>query len=271
MVGHGIWTWHAERKLRLRVDALRAAGERMMPSDFESQQPDPPGNAAPLITAAAMIIDDGSPQSESVDCVPATQPLNPKAWPYLVDATEWYAPALRRIDLAEGKAYCRWPHSFQSPVSYHLLLPELGYCRSLARLLLTSALVEHHRGHDDVVIERLRQMLYLSRACESTPAHVGHLVALGVAASVDARVEQLSPDLRIGTGAIGGVSPRDVRTLIGELLDDSSSTCGLRFALRAERMTQLDLLQTFGTEKPNDIDAVSQYAIRPMIADSALQ
>jgi hypothetical protein len=109
-IGHGVWTWHAERTLRARIDALHARGEQVLPDDFAERMLDEPGNAATDITAAATILEDDTVHSRSVDSLPTTRPISTDAWPYLGAAIDWFEPALRRVDRAETKRYCRSRH-----------------------------------------------------------------------------------------------------------------------------------------------------------------
>src|SRR4051794_35743401 len=75
LLAHGVWTWHAERALRFRIDDLRSRGERVLPADFEPTEDDARGNAASDITAAATILNDDTVHASSVDAVPTTRPI----------------------------------------------------------------------------------------------------------------------------------------------------------------------------------------------------
>src|SRR5207248_1954693 len=108
LIAHGAWSHFAERNLQSRIDALRAAGEPVLPDDFRTKESDPLGNAASDIAAAATILDDDTVHSVSVDRAPATQPVAEEAWPYLAAAVEWYEPALRRVDRGQTKPNCQW-------------------------------------------------------------------------------------------------------------------------------------------------------------------
>src|SRR5438552_2118685 len=97
VAGHAAWRWQAGRALDADIQSLRASGERVLPGDFGTPEPKWRDNAAPYLTAAAAIIDDGSEAARSISWAPATFPVNPRAWPYLVRAKAWFEPALRRI------------------------------------------------------------------------------------------------------------------------------------------------------------------------------
>src|SRR4051812_17208047 len=140
LIAHAGWRWQAGRALERQIEQLRAAGEPVLPEDFRPKEwfaSD--DNAAGDLTAAAAIVDDDSPESDTIDYVPTTMPVNPKAWPYLTRAAEYFQPALRRIERAHAKKACQWPHVFRSPVSRNMMLPELNGVRQLSSLLLTTA------------------------------------------------------------------------------------------------------------------------------------
>jgi hypothetical protein len=269
-IGHAIWSSHEQHILQARIDALHAAGELVIPDDFAREEftaTQAPGNAAADLTAAATILDDDTVYASSVDFVSSTQPVAPEAWPYFTAAVEWFEPALRRVDRAEAKPYCQWSHSFHSPVMHHLLLPELNQCRAIARLLTTSAQVEHHQGHDAVVVRRLQQLMYVARVCDLSPTWVSHLVSVGIDATACRLAESLGPDLRIG-GEDGAAEPEKVRLLIRDLLDESSITAGLKRACRADRMQSLDLIDSFVVEEAGFWPAADRYCLRPILCES---
>jgi len=261
LLGHRVWTWQAERRLRLRIGVLQAAGELVRPSDFEVGQPEGYGNAATDLTAAAAILDDNTVHSLSVDCVPATQPVAAEMWPYLTAAVEWFEPALRRVDRAQSEPYGCWSHSFQSPVMMNLRAPELDQCRSLAFLLTTSSQVEHHRAHDDLVVRRLQQMLLLANECEHTPTFVAHATSLGITSMATRHMEAVAPDLRIGA-TTGSADSNSVRTLVAALIDESSITAGLRASLQAGRMERLDFVDSFASAQQDFVAPLVRYGMR---------
>jgi hypothetical protein len=259
------WQWQARRALDRRIEALRSAGERVLPSDFAPAPADydPQGNAACDLVAAAAILDDYSPESDSISFAPTTLPVNPRAWPYLARATDWFEPALRRLERAHAKPRLQWKHDFRSPLTENLLVPELNGNRSLAELVMAAAFVEHHRGQDLSVVRRFGQMLYLSDACDQTPAFVGHLCALWIAGSASARIEQIAPELRIAQES-GAATQASVRALIAQLLDDAPSSKGLLLALQSERMMNLDRVDSIarGVRSFNgELDPITRYMV----------
>lgn len=241
-VAHGIWGYVADLRLDARIGSLRAAGQRVLPEDFNARSVVPArNNAAPLLAAAAAILNDESVESDAVSWVPSTMPVVPEAWPYLKSAVARFEPALRRIDEAEARPSCDWQHVVRSPVVGHLSVPELNNNRSLTDLLLTAALVEHDVGNDAAALRRLGQVLYLSRSCESSPSSSGHRCAIGIAASFCDRIELFAP--RLAVKERDDPTAMEMRALIKDLLDESACSEGLTWCLEASRMETIDLLK----------------------------
>ena len=261
-LAHAAWDWHTGRALRQRVDALRAGGERVLPDDFATKQSvNTYENAARDLRAAIAIVDDDSEHADTASWVPSTRPVDPRAWPYMTRATEWFEPAIRRVARAQAKPVCDWEHCIPSP-ALDLLLPELNGLRSIQHVLVTSALVEHRARRDDRVVRRFGQILYLGDTCARTPAAVAHLIALGTNGVVAMRVEELGPDLQIGA-APGNASADDVRKLIATLLDETTIASGFETAMQAERMTKLDAAALY--DRDRELGATAGYLARPWL------
>src|SRR5262245_20075357 len=111
---HAAWGWNNHRLLEKRIEAVRSTGQRVNIWDFPRPigAVNPTPNGARDLTAAAKIIDDDTIHASSVSFVPTTMPVSEKAWPYLSDARDWFEPALRRIDLAQSRTRCDFPHNW---------------------------------------------------------------------------------------------------------------------------------------------------------------
>jgi hypothetical protein len=268
---HAGWSGWEERALSRRIEAMRSSGDRVIKEDFAPSATnfDPTPNAARDLIAAAAILDDDGVQSASVSWVPSTMPANEKAWPFLSDAKDWFEPALKRIALARSKPRCDFEHNWNSPLFNKRLMPELNANRSLSLLLVTAAFVEHHRGQDAMVMQRLGELLYLGGATDRSPGLCSHLVAQGITVLAAMRVEQLAPDLHIASdGSAGAAAPAEVRKIIAALLDEAPAESAWRTAVLDVRMVQLDLFLALDR---GEGDSQSQfpgsvlYAVRPVL------
>ena len=266
-LAHAGWGWYADRALTRRIDALRARGQRVLPIDFSPKQTFPMlPNAAVDLRAAAAIVDDESEESASASWGPSTRPVDPRAWPYLERANDWFAPAIHRVERAQAKPMCDWEHRIPSP-ALDLLLPELNGQRAVHLVLVTSAAVEHRARRDDVVVRRFGQMLYLGDTCARTPAMVGHLVAIGMHGSAAQHIEPVAYELRVGAAA-GEAKADDVRKLIAALLDETTLRSGFETGMEGDRMVQLDAIAPRDGDKR--LGAVSHYLARPWLDGSGL-
>jgi hypothetical protein len=267
VAAHAVFRWQAGRALQSRIQALRDAGERILPGDFVPREVDARDNAAADLTAAATILDDGSEEACSISWAPTTMPTNPRAWPYLARARAWFEPALRRIGRARQRPVCEWSHDFTSPVMNNMRVPELNQVRELSNLVGAAAMLEHHDGRDDLVVLRLRQALYLAETSETTPAPVAHKVALAIGFSATERIESLAPELRLGSGGpeVGEAAPAEIRALIAALLDEHAADRGYRMSLDAERMYDLDMLDGLVRARDSDLHAIHRYLAEPFV------
>jgi hypothetical protein len=271
-ISHTAWDWQAEHALRAQLDQI----ERINPSDFRPKvYYTPPDDGGRDLLAAAAILEDSGPENEALNFLPTTMPANPKAWPHLARARQWYDPALRRLEHAQGKKGISFNHNFASPIAENLHPPELNAMRELANLLSLVAVVEHHDGRHDLVVRRLGQMLFLADIVDRGPSSVGHFVAGGINHSLACRVEQVAPVLMIGDGA-GHASTADVRKLIGKLNDETAFGAGLINCVQARRMeaadtlvsmTRNDIVQQYN----NQLHPILRYVARPYVNANALR
>jgi len=273
---HAAWDWHAERALRMRVEQLQAAGERILPAEFAASSAEygwRENGALDLVSAAA-IVNDYGPESEAILWLPTTMPADAKVWPHLARARQWYEPALRRVERAQSMPYVQFTSSLVSPVAETLDRSPLNGLRDLGDLLSLTALVEHHDGRDDLVVRRLGQLNFIAEMSDYFPSHVGHFVALTIHQTAATRIEQFGPSLSIGSGE-GQAAVADVRKLIAALLDESKLQAGQKHALEAERMTTLDSLETMARSDVEStfsrLNPIVRYALSPYIHANALR
>jgi hypothetical protein len=137
-----------------------------------------------------------------------------------------------------------WQIPMRSPV-VSVLLPDLAEQRRLATLIGWSALLHFQDGQHDQAISDLNRIIFISRTVDLQPTLVSHMVSLGVMGMVCERVQQMGPELKIGS-AKGDASPEAVKKLIAELLDDQPPNAGRRRAFQGERMIELDCARCIG-------------------------
>jgi len=105
--------------------------------------------------------------------------------------------------------------------------------------------------------------LFLSCACEGTPAYVGHAAANRINLLLTVHIEGIAPELKMGPAATGAAEASQVRELIATLLDDSAAAKGLQLALSADCMQRIDMCESFPMEEPGVYASILRYTVRP--------
>jgi len=258
LAGHVLWYWYERHAFMGKLDELHARGERLLPEDYWKGGISEDDAASQIRLTYQRLDSDDSVHIDSVDFIPSEHPFPEKAWPFLEQATTYFARSLSRVDQATSQPTCRWGHGFYSPL-INMLLPELPQCRRVALLIVTSAEVEHHRHNDDEAIRRFGQILYLSDACEGSPTRVSHLVAAGLTEMVVAHLEGVVPELTIGSRPRGAIPSEELSKFIRKLCDESQTLAGLKYSLETDRAQIIDsYLNLTGT------DTFSKYTAGPL-------
>jgi hypothetical protein len=277
IIGHAMWGSVAEQGVNRRVQALRDAGEPVLPQDFTPPHPNDSENAAVDVEAAANMIDEKDPVWEAYSREDLGLPLRPKERDAVVAVMQKFGPALDRVDQGRNKPAMEPKLNLTSPVMFNLTLANLANVRGLCVLEGSDALLEHERGDDATALRRLDRVLFIAKYPQKYPTLIGQLVAMGCSGLAADRVAQLAPDLKIGADP-GSASPRDVRALIDQLLDDREPRQAFINGFRGERMSELDAVQGMAnglpislsnTEPATPIHPMKRYALRPVFYRNA--
>jgi hypothetical protein len=242
----GWWGHVATERTREMVDAAHARGEPILPEDFNpAPVPDGQNAALTLSLAASSIYRDA--QFDSFDNS-FTGDLLSKA-----DMSE-----VGRIVALNQKAFdgCRrarsqhgadWKIQIVHPM-LNTLLPNLSPQRQLASMEKYAVLYDHAKHNDRESVERLRDILHQARALDAGPAAlVTHLVSGGIDAIATDIIENLTPALQIANPKEQKVgdpaTPRQIRDLISDLLNEDQYRRAVIHAWQGERMFALDFSQ----------------------------
>jgi hypothetical protein len=125
------------------------------------------------------------------------------------------------------------------------LLPDLTDQRELAQFLHADALLAHTDGDHARAVGHVGKILFQSRAVAKQPMLVPSLVSVGLSAMASELAMDLAPDLHLADDEPGAATPRQMRELIAQLLDESAIDEAQRNGLLGERMSQLDIARTF--------------------------
>jgi hypothetical protein len=239
-------------------------------------------NAVPDLRRAASAVPQKSARWEEFEGLSLGLPLRDKEVAILEDVVGGHPQPIALVRAARAKGGVDWGIRFVSP-TIHVLLPDLNGQRGLANFLHASALLSHHEGNDAEALERVGDLLFISRAVDRQPTLVSHLVATGISAMASKLAAELAPDLRIAAeGAGGAAGPEQVRALIAELLDDGPPRAGFRRAFLGERVFEVDTVKAVvegrlalgdiaGGGPPPAAAAAVGYLIKPAaLSDAAM-
>jgi hypothetical protein len=249
LLAHGLWNMGTRNHLRARIVAIQARGEPILPEDFDVKDADAEDNAAADIVAAAGMINMEDEYWSALSKFNPALPLRPKERDAMAAVSAHSGDVFSRLETAMGKPRAVRNPRFRSPVMQYFITSDFNSTRQLASLVGDDALLAHDRGDDATAMRRIQQLLLLSRYADTEPTLIGHLIGIGISEIAASHLLQMSADLKVGSAA-GEASPRELRKVIDELLDDAPPTEGFRRALLGERMFQADMFKVMADGTP---------------------
>lgn len=264
------WGYYADGKLQAILDEIAARGEPIEWADLKPAPVSDDKNAAilyrkaaeiPLLAATNPDVEPPwrhrrEPAPEPVPNADRLYRLRTMILP-LVQSRDFrreHSAEMREIiKLSQGAlALCRqggqlegcdWGIDFDAPAMDYTL-PPMGDLRNLAKLLCLAALDAHIAGNDAAAVAYLQDVWAIGRHIGSVPSVIGHFVAMAVDSLAANALETIMPDLAIGDQP-GRVSRESVENLIRALLDTTSLTSGLTYAMISERSMTHDTVEGF--------------------------
>lgn len=246
------WLWgkHERNSLLAAIDRYHQAGEPVLPEDFAPPAHDDPNNPATRWRAAAAALKPLDPElARRADDRVLSVPITAADYGFLRQLLD---PNQQALQLAESasrmKGRADWRVRFTRPV-VDCVSPDLASQRRLALMLERAALASHYDGDDAEAVDRIRQIVALSRAMQSHPTMIGHLVADDLESIACDTARTVGPQLSIGAdfeGKTRPVSQTQLRKLIAQLLDERPLRHGQILAYRTERMREVDTAMQVG-------------------------
>jgi hypothetical protein len=186
----GVATVHYGRRVKAKLEALRAAGKPLLGRDIAPKPVPPADNAAPLYLTAAGIIraHDKSNGSAPTD-QPAEVPREEVGYSRynwndpedLAVLAEYVRQDQRAIDLLQDATSrpaavfdIDWDRGIETP------LPHLAKLRLTARFLAAAAIVAAHQGNQAEALDRVRMGLVVARHTSGDPSLIGQLVVIAI-------------------------------------------------------------------------------------------
>jgi hypothetical protein len=276
--GHYFWGVMAQRKLDAALRKLHEAGEPIYPADFDSPAPPAGENAVDDLLAAGQIVRQQGEAAKPFDALEMALPLTDKEVAIIEAELAERQKVIALAESAARKPGVHWAIDHSVP---SLMLGDTGLndARNVATTLQADALLAHHEGREEVVLERVRQIRAIARMVDRQSTLIGHLVAVGMDAMSADMAANVAPDLKIG-GA-GGVTPARVRALIDDLLDERASRQGMIDGIRGERRDGWQPVTRLiggtwkfnsnsqGGNKGGGGSSIQLYVLKPLFLDDA--
>src|ERR1051325_3285251 len=168
-----IWGRFVHHQLQSQLQAIRARGEPIMPSDVVHQPIPDDENAAFFVRKAAGTLVEGidSPRASNLQ-YPDYLP-HPPEWMKLAEACEKaQAPAFALARAARQRERAQFATSFSVDPD----LRHLTHISTLAKALCDAAEYSHLSGNDTEALERLLDVLHISRTLQHDDLFISYLV-----------------------------------------------------------------------------------------------
>lgn len=258
----GLRTWwgnRAEQLLAAEHAAMRAAGHPVTLEELDTKPIPDDRNAAAFMLKAIAIKDKRArgPHSSSGD-FPEYPPFPPEWHKLAGEMVEGNGPVFPLLRQARAHDQFDWGVRVRSP-AFQVLLEFLNPSRDLCNFLTDAALREHVNGNDAAAIELIRDARHVSRAVDSTPFLVSHLVATGCDALALHRLQVITAgitvkegeDFPVGSEIPDGPATRgQLKALTEELLQPAPPGGRMGLALAGQRVFASDLIRSATGRNP---------------------
>src|SRR5207249_1927930 len=169
----------------------------------------------------------------------------PKFWiPMTQKVMQANPEALRLARQAPRHEQIDWGIKYSTPVN-SVLLTHLNKQRGLANFLGDAAIYEHLQHNDAGALDHIEELLFQVRAIDHESFLINHLVAVGIQALTDARIELIAPGLTIDGSATPATAPASrpasraqIKRIIAQFLDDQTQAQALQRTFRGEQMAE---------------------------------
>jgi hypothetical protein len=258
-----VWGWHVSTRLDAALDALRARGEPASLNEIVLEPLDDADNAwVAYMKAHAGLNPTAYSPRDAIEYPP--YPPYGAEWEALAEASERknaamfpLARAARRLPRAQLRA--------DAPAVVPTRMVRYSEVRRLAYTLADGAAYAHLKGRDGEAVERLMDVLHVSRSLRQDPFVIAQLLAVSHDVVAADTIQQIAPRLVIvpeDTSGDGPATRRQVKALIAALLDEAEARKSLVRSMSSERAMML-----YGIEQ----EARGTWAIRPLAHQAALR
>jgi hypothetical protein len=230
------WGWYISHQIQLKLSDLRSKFQPTTPADLIYETVPDSENAWKLYLQAGAIVSANESSAPSPTNSKLTFPNYPPytpAWHSTAAASEKAsaeafvlarrARQLERVQVHDH--YPAWPQAIKA----------LNYPRNLAVTLGDSAIYTHLNGNDGEALDRLLDLLHLTRGVRSIDFIIAQLVAQGLDQHSTAAAMVIAPSLRITPQ-----TREQTKRLIEEFRDEGPIVARLRRGFQTERLLVID-------------------------------
>ena len=278
VAGHYLTTHTAQVALQKQLEEYKRLGEPVTVADLDVPfVPDADNAALDYLSAAASVAN--IPESTEFDKVDFVLPWTNKESAAVKALLAKSEQALAHITLARTKTGVNWGVKMQSP-AIKIFLPYISKARLAAKLAVASALDAHLRGDDALAMQRMDEIIFLSRAVDKSPnLLISHLVAIGIRALACDLALNIAAEINVPADGkkLNPASRKQITDMIALLLDEKSVRDGMQSALRGERVFVVDSITCMlnGTLDPSMLNpnlnvVVFQMQKAAMLEDARL-
>jgi hypothetical protein len=238
---HFWWTKALDRLIQAKIAAIQAAGEPILPEDFDPTPVDENDNALAAYQKAYGLIVESATDTTKFGYFVGSAIAAAPSREVVREAIEAFRPSLELIRKARSMPSGSWGIRVREFDDIQLFMDRGTEMRRLALLLRVVAAYYHQNGDDASAIETLLDLMHLSSSMSEQPPSftllTGHLIdalASNVAASI-------APTLAVSSDPGSGSKAADrakVEKLIEELQDEESARNHLIHAFRFDAMLQ---------------------------------
>ncbi|MBN1346529.1 MAG: hypothetical protein JXQ73_27820 [Phycisphaerae bacterium] len=259
---------YMSKSLQRQIDAYKAAGQPILPGDFDQPPvPDERNGALAMQRAAELLRPNMRETNELARAFIVSPETIGQRREEAAGLMEIIAEPLAMVRKARGLPESDWGLRFRSPVIS--IPPDVADVRALGRALAVAALWHHYKADDGEALACVGDLLALAGHVDGHSSLIFHLVSISFSALGTQSIEDISFDLRVSENepAAGAAARAATRTqvtgLIVALLEEGAAREGLIRALYSERMLLLDAV-TCIINGNTDLDFAGDGSKRPL-------
>ena len=263
---HAIWFFVARAAWHRELAELKAADEWVSVDDL-NQQPRivGPDYAEPVQSAAKKIQESREVSDYEFDDRERPYPLTPKAQSIFEKYVTAYEDALAEFDQASGRTSVDWKRTYKSPL-IDQSFDDVDDVWHLALVASYDAMLAFDDGRHQHAFNRVEQLRELAEHNRAKVMGKDWITSIGIEALGLRVLDGAIPDLKIGDGE-NEIPRSSVEAMIDALLDESDLPQATRNMLRADRVFQIDAVESFVDRFPASsslLKSIANYVVGPL-------